>query len=119
MFFPVTQVWFQNARAKLRRSLTSTEPQTTPGPAVPPSPGSLSPPCSSSGQSELFPASTIDPLQLSLITAPLYDPPINHPALFLDYDSQNELGDDSSLEVYEDVEPDLEQTTAMLDHQQK
>ncbi|XP_024920721.1 LIM/homeobox protein Awh-like isoform X3 [Cynoglossus semilaevis] len=115
----VLQVWFQNARAKLRRSLTSTEPQTTPGPAVPPSPGSLSPPCSSSGQSELFPASTIDPLQLSLITAPLYDPPINHPALFLDYDSQNELGDDSSLEVYEDVEPDLEQTTAMLDHQQK
>ncbi|KAI9536805.1 hypothetical protein NQZ68_031113 [Dissostichus eleginoides] len=81
----VLQVWFQNARAKLRRSLTADDSQ----------------PFSST--------STIDQLQLSLLTAPLNEPPLSpaasqlqNPAFFLDYDSQSAPGCVSSLEAYED-----------------
>uniref|UniRef100_A0A8C4INK6 LIM/homeobox protein Lhx9 n=1 Tax=Dicentrarchus labrax TaxID=13489 RepID=A0A8C4INK6_DICLA len=80
----VLQVWFQNARAKLRRSLTTDESQAN-SPSAPPrgvtvATGSPSSACSPPDQSQPFPTSTIDQLQLSLLTAPLSDPPVS-PAL--------------------------------------
>ncbi|KAF3834370.1 hypothetical protein F7725_025574 [Dissostichus mawsoni] len=104
----------QNARAKLRRSLTADDSQVS-SPSAPPrglsmssgsSPGACSPP----DQSQPFSStSTIDQLQLSLLTAPLNEPPLSpaasqlqNPAFFLDYDSQSAPGCVSSLEAYED-----------------
>ncbi|XP_026156619.1 LIM/homeobox protein Lhx9-like [Mastacembelus armatus] len=112
----VLQVWFQNARAKLRRSLTADDSQVN-SPSAPPrsvTVAASSPPraCSPVDQSQPFPTSTIDQLQLSLLTSPLGDPPlspaVNQPhvlqnsAFFLDYDSQNATEGISSLEAYED-----------------
>ncbi|XP_044027883.1 LIM/homeobox protein Lhx9-like isoform X2 [Siniperca chuatsi] len=76
----VLQVWFQNARAKLRRSLTTDDSQVN-SPSAPPRGATVatgSPPaaCSPPDQSQPFSTSTIDQLQLSLLTAPLSDPPM-------------------------------------------
>ncbi|XP_036949261.1 LIM/homeobox protein Lhx9-like [Acanthopagrus latus] len=113
----VLQVWFQNARAKLRRSLTTDDSQVSspsgPQRGVTVATGSSSPGCSPPDQSQPFPTSTIDQLQLSLLTAPLGEPPaspainqshpLQHPAFFLDYDSQSAPGcASSSLEAYEE-----------------
>uniref|UniRef100_A0A671TN75 LIM/homeobox protein Lhx9 n=1 Tax=Sparus aurata TaxID=8175 RepID=A0A671TN75_SPAAU len=66
----VLQVWFQNARAKLRRSLTTDDSQASspsgPQRGVTVATGSPSPGCSPPDQSQPFPTSTIDQLQLSL-----------------------------------------------------
>ncbi|XP_060948502.1 LIM/homeobox protein Lhx9-like [Limanda limanda] len=114
----VLQVWFQNARAKLRRSLTSDDSQVN-SPSAPLraaiSVVTSSPPppaCSPLDQSRPFLPSTIDQLQLSLLTAPLcglppsptanQTRPLQNPAFFLDYDSQSALGCVSSLEACED-----------------
>ncbi|XP_038580093.1 LIM/homeobox protein Lhx9-like [Micropterus salmoides] len=112
----VLQVWFQNARAKLRRSLTSDDSQVN-SPSAPTrglTMATSSPPPARSphDQSQPFSTSTIDHLQLSLLTAPLSDPPLSpainqshqlqNPAFFLDYDSQSAPGCISSLEAYED-----------------
>lgn len=76
-----TQVWFQNARAKLRRSLTTSDSPSAPVRGV----------TVATGQPQLFPTSTIDQLQLSLLTSPLGDPPTN-PVSFLDDTSQGAAG---------------------------
>ncbi|KAM6974972.1 LIM/homeobox protein Awh-like [Tautogolabrus adspersus] len=112
----VLQVWFQNARAKLRRSL-STEDSGVNSPSAPLRGATMptrSPPpnCSTLDQSCPFPTSTIDHLQLSLLTSPLSDPPVSpafnqphqllqSPDFLLDYDSQSAPGCASSLEAYE------------------
>uniref|UniRef100_A0A3Q0RL94 LIM/homeobox protein Lhx9 n=1 Tax=Amphilophus citrinellus TaxID=61819 RepID=A0A3Q0RL94_AMPCI len=100
----VLQVWFQNARAKLRRSLSSDDSQVN-SPCAPlraaamaasPSSPTFSPP----DQLQSFPTSTIDQLQLSLLTTPLSDQLIGHssqellqsPVFFPDYDSQSAAG---------------------------
>ncbi|XP_071355620.1 LIM/homeobox protein Lhx9-like isoform X2 [Trachinotus anak] len=112
----VLQVWFQNARAKLRRSLTTDDSQVNSPSAslrgVTMATNSPSPVCSPPDQPQPFSTSTIDQLQLSLLTAPLGDAPVSpavtqphqlqSPAFFLDYDSQSAPGCMSSLEVYED-----------------
>ncbi|KAM6903775.1 LIM/homeobox protein Awh-like [Lycodopsis pacificus] len=113
----VLQVWFQNARAKLRRSVTTDDSQVN-SPAAPSggvtmandSPADQSQASSSSSSS----SSTIDQLQLSLLTAPLGEPPgspavglelrLQNPAFFPDYDSQSAPGCMSSLEAYEDFQ---------------
>ncbi|CAK6977845.1 LIM/homeobox protein Awh-like [Scomber scombrus] len=108
----VLQVWFQNARAKLRRSLSTDDSQvnspSTPLRDVAVAIASPPPACSPADQSQPFPASTIDQLQLSLLTAPL-SPAVSrqshqpqNPAFFLDYDSQSAPGYISSLEAYGD-----------------
>ncbi|XP_041759120.2 LIM/homeobox protein Lhx9-like isoform X2 [Coregonus clupeaformis] len=72
----VLQVWFQNARAKLRRSLSADESQSnSPAPQrfdamATPSPS----PVASSHHSQSFQTSTINQLELSLLIAPLSDP---------------------------------------------
>ncbi|XP_068188402.1 LIM/homeobox protein Lhx2-like isoform X2 [Antennarius striatus] len=102
----VLQVWFQNARAKLRRSLTTEDSSFAPtrGVTVATSPPSST--CSLQDQSQPFPTSTIDQLELSLLTAPPDDPQTpavsQLPSFFLDYDSQGAPGCASSLEGYED-----------------
>ncbi|XP_047461537.1 LIM/homeobox protein Lhx9-like [Mugil cephalus] len=112
----VLQVWFQNARAKLRRSLNSDESQVNSpsGPSRPVAMTTSSPPpsCSPPDQSQPFPTSTIDHLQLSLLTSPLSEPPaspgashpthqvLQSPAFYLDYDSQSAPGCISSLEAF-------------------
>lgn len=118
----LAQVWFQNARAKLRRSLTADDSQVH-SPCVP-SRGvtmATSPPppaCSPLDQSQPFPSSTIDQLQLSLLTTPLCDPPVSpaikqphllhNPDFFLDYNSQSAPGCTSSLEAYGEAEAGAE-----------
>ncbi|XP_069024725.1 LIM/homeobox protein Awh-like [Embiotoca jacksoni] len=115
----VLQVWFQNARAKLRRSLNSDDSQVS-SPSVPSrgvTTATGSPPgaCSPPSQSRPFPASTIDHRQLCLLTAPLDEPPasptadrlsrqllLQSSAFFLDYDSQSAPGCVSSLDAYGD-----------------
>uniref|UniRef100_UPI003AB05F80 LIM/homeobox protein Awh-like n=1 Tax=Centroberyx gerrardi TaxID=166262 RepID=UPI003AB05F80 len=111
----VLQVWFQNARAKLRRSLSTDDSQIN-SPSAPSRGETMAtsspPPTCSPGQSQPFHASTIDQLQLSLLTAPLGDPPRSPAAdqsqgprnysFFLDYDSQAAPGCVSPLEAYGD-----------------
>ncbi|XP_037549260.1 LIM/homeobox protein Lhx9-like [Nematolebias whitei] len=108
----VLQVWFQNARAKLRRTLNSEDSQVSspsdPSRAAAMATTSSTPSCSPSDQS--FPTSTIDQLQLSQITAPicepLVSPVLNQPAyqllqsptFFLNYDSQSATGCIASLD---------------------
>uniref|UniRef100_A0A3Q1JZE9 LIM/homeobox protein Lhx9 n=1 Tax=Anabas testudineus TaxID=64144 RepID=A0A3Q1JZE9_ANATE len=114
----VLQVWFQNARAKLRRSLTTDDSQVN-SPCAPSRGVTMrtSPPppaCSLLDQSQPFPSSTIDHLQLSLLTTPLGDPPVSpavnqphllqNPDFFLDYNSQSAAGCSSSLEAYGEAE---------------
>lgn len=117
IIFP--QVWFQNARAKLRRSLNSEDSQAN-SPSAPPgavalatTPSSLS--CSSLDQSQPFPASTIDQLQLSLLTGSAVEssvsPILNQscqmlqsPNIFLDYDPQSAFGCIPSLEPLREFE---------------
>ncbi|XP_066580852.1 LIM/homeobox protein Lhx2 [Amia ocellicauda] len=100
----VLQVWFQNARAKLRRSLSADDSQDsvtteTAAPSSLPSPSSPNSPLSTSTLT-----STIDQSQLSLLTAPLQDPApgsssscqsmvfLNSPPATADYATQNALG---------------------------
>ncbi|XP_041665688.1 LIM/homeobox protein Awh-like [Cheilinus undulatus] len=101
----VLQVWFQNARAKLRRSLSSEDSQVNSPSALqrPVTMPTRSPPpnCSTLDQSGSFPTSTIDHLQLSLLTSPLNDsPPFNLRDFYLDCLSQNAPGCVSSLEDF-------------------
>ncbi|KPP74770.1 hypothetical protein Z043_106041, partial [Scleropages formosus] len=72
----VLQVWFQNARAKLRRTLSTDESQSA-SLTVPPTDVTATSPASiaTSRLSKTFSTSTIDELELSLITAPLEDTP--------------------------------------------
>ncbi|XP_076017905.1 LIM/homeobox protein Lhx2-like isoform X2 [Genypterus blacodes] len=112
----VLQVWFQNARAKLRRSL-STDDSAASSPAA--APRGVSMATGSSPQSGPAPGpvlhfhtSTIDHMQLSLLTAPLADPAqtptgtggqaLQSPSFLLDYDSQAAPACASSLEAYRD-----------------
>ncbi|XP_054911252.1 LIM/homeobox protein Awh-like isoform X1 [Poeciliopsis prolifica] len=115
----VLQVWFQNARAKLRRSLNSEDSQAN-SPSAPPgavalatTPSSLS--CSSLDQSQTFPASTIDQLQLSLLTGSAVESSVSSnlnqscqmlqsPNIFLDYDPQSAFGCIPSLEPLREFE---------------
>ncbi|XP_078124009.1 LIM/homeobox protein ttx-3-like [Sander vitreus] len=117
----VLQVWFQNARAKLRRSLTADDSQVS-SPSAPQRGVTVatgSPSYSPPDQSQPFSsnASTIDQMQLALLTAPLSTAPLStppaspaasqllqlqNPTFFLDYDSQSAPGRVSSLEAYED-----------------
>uniref|UniRef100_A0A672YSH4 Homeobox domain-containing protein n=1 Tax=Sphaeramia orbicularis TaxID=375764 RepID=A0A672YSH4_9TELE len=110
----VLQVWFQNARAKLRRSLSADDsqvgsPSSTPR-AVTVATSTPSPAHSPADQSQPFPGSTIDHLQLSLLTAPLSPPAaaqsqqLHKPTFYLDYDSHNAPGRSPSLDdVYRDL----------------
>ncbi|XP_023665407.1 LIM/homeobox protein Awh-like [Paramormyrops kingsleyae] len=72
----VLQVWFQNARAKLRRSLSINESQSG-SPAPPPASTTTSASmCLTNSQQPLAcETSTIDQLELSLLTAPLEEAP--------------------------------------------
>lgn len=108
------QVWFQNARAKLRRSLNSEDSQVS-SPSAPCRAAAMAtapstPACSPSDPPQPFPTSTIDQLQLSQLTGPISEPSLSpvlnppsyqllqSPAFFLDYDSQSAPGCLSSLE---------------------
>ncbi|XP_066524836.1 LIM/homeobox protein Lhx9-like [Hoplias malabaricus] len=95
----VLQVWFQNARAKLRRSL-STDSTTHPEPMATVA-------MASSEDAINYQTSTIDQLELSLLTAPISESPTNHSvshsfnhsdpvesyknSAFLDYNTHNPL----------------------------
>ncbi|XP_076862391.1 LIM/homeobox protein Awh-like isoform X2 [Brachyhypopomus gauderio] len=68
----VLQVWFQNARAKFRRTLSSDTPQT----ALSTAETMTTPPHHQT--------STIDELELALLTAPVCDSPFNPVELFKD-----------------------------------
>ncbi|XP_056154028.1 LIM/homeobox protein Lhx9-like [Lampris incognitus] len=108
----VLQVWFQNARAKLRRSLSSDDsPNDSPCAlqgAETMATNSTPPTCFPS-QSQAFHTTTIDHLQLSLITAPLGIPPQSptfeqsqelKDSFFLDCVSQVASGSSSLREAY-------------------
>ncbi|KAM4539931.1 LIM/homeobox protein Awh-like [Odontesthes bonariensis] len=114
----VLQVWFQNARAKLRRSLNSDDSQVN-SPCAPPravAMATTSPPSafSPSDQLQPYPTSTIDQLQLSLLTAPINEPSTSpvvnqsshqlpqSPAFFLDYNSHGASGCIASLDSHGD-----------------
>ncbi|KAL4629607.1 LIM/homeobox protein Lhx9-like [Arapaima gigas] len=94
----VLQVWFQNARAKLRRSLSVDESQSA-SPVVPPADITATSSASivTSQAPEMFPTSTINQLELSLITAPLDDTlpsPSQQPQrckdpFYMDHNTQN------------------------------
>ncbi|XP_061112040.1 LIM/homeobox protein Lhx9-like [Conger conger] len=89
----VLQVWFQNARAKLRRSLPADDSQSNSPAAMATMPASMA----TSQPSQALQTSTIDQLELSLLTAPLSDTPqspIGQPrgykdSFLLDYNSQS------------------------------
>ncbi|XP_059206093.1 LIM/homeobox protein Awh-like [Centropristis striata] len=105
----VLQVWFQNARAKLRRSLTADDSQVS-SPSAPLRGVTMAPGSPTDHSQHYSSTSTIDHLQLSLLTAPLSEPPLSpapsqltrSPAFFLDYDSQSAPGCVSSLEAFDD-----------------
>lgn len=99
-------MWFQNARAKLRRSLSADDSQVNSPSALP---GGLtldtiSPPPADHSQPVL--TSTIDQLQLSLLTgssspaAGRSHQPHDAAAFLLDYGSQNAPGCIPSVEAY-------------------
>ncbi|XP_064205043.1 LIM/homeobox protein Lhx9-like [Anguilla rostrata] len=94
----VLQVWFQNARAKLRRSLPADDSQSN-SPVAPQTDAMATMPASmaTSQPSQALQTSTIDQLELSLLTAPLSvtpQSPIGQPvgykdSFLLDYNSQS------------------------------
>ncbi|XP_036070253.1 LIM/homeobox protein ttx-3-like [Oryzias melastigma] len=118
----VLQVWFQNARAKLRRSLNSEYPQVhspaTPFPTVAVATSSSPPACAMSDHTQPFPTSTIDHLQLSLLTAPVNERsevvnPSAHQLLqssnSMDYNSQSAPGC-SSLDLQGNFELEIDRS---------
>ncbi|XP_034016712.1 LIM/homeobox protein Lhx2-like [Thalassophryne amazonica] len=120
----VLQVWFQNARAKLRRSLSAEDStfSSPSGPQSSPNVATSSSPPTFVADDQHFPTSTIDQLQLSLLTCPLGDSPVSpavtqqSPMFFLDYDSHVASGCTSSLEASEEVQGAGEGTTKRDDN---
>ncbi|KAM6973223.1 LIM/homeobox protein Lhx9-like [Aplochiton taeniatus] len=108
----VLQVWFQNARAKLRRSLSADDSLSN-SPAAPPRPDAMATTSPSPENSQSFQTSTIDQLEFSLLTAPLSDQPQSpgidqsrrlKDSFFLDFNSQGAPECLSPLMIYDFVE---------------